>query len=188
MRRPVATFAAFSSSSPRDTSAVAGSSFWLGEYDLDTISGEPEFAVADSIIGLGSRRSGERSSRVLEVVKLRGSNYLSGQHSYRISAAGFSVFPRLADTVDSSNYDLGAQRAVNGHRGSRRDARGRLLARLVDAVRRAIGHRKDAHGPAFHRRRRRHRRAGIIASLQENPTQLTRVAGAFGWTLDDRSR
>ena len=26
---------------------------------------------------------------------------------------------------------------------------------------------------------------GIIASLQENPTQLTRVAHAFGWTLDD---
>ena len=26
---------------------------------------------------------------------------------------------------------------------------------------------------------------GIIASLQENPTQLTRVAQAFGWTLDD---
>ena len=26
---------------------------------------------------------------------------------------------------------------------------------------------------------------GIIASFQENPTQLTRVAGAFGWTLDD---
>jgi circadian clock protein KaiC len=26
---------------------------------------------------------------------------------------------------------------------------------------------------------------GIIASLQENPTQLTRVARAFGWTLDD---
>ena len=26
---------------------------------------------------------------------------------------------------------------------------------------------------------------GLIASLQENPTQLTRVAAAFGWTLDD---
>ncbi len=79
---------------------MAGSTFWLGEYDLDTISGEPEAAVADSILGLGSRRSAERSSRVLEVVKLRGSNYLSGRHSYRISAAGVSVFPRLADTVD----------------------------------------------------------------------------------------
>src|SRR5437764_976290 len=43
-----------------DASAVAGSSFWLGEYDLETISGEPEAAVADSILGLGFRSSGER--------------------------------------------------------------------------------------------------------------------------------
>ena len=97
-----------------DAGAVAGSSFWLGEYDLDTITGEPEFAVADSILGLGSQRNGERSSRVLEVLKLRGSDYLSGQHSYRISAAGLSVFPRLADTIDSSGYDLGAERLSTG--------------------------------------------------------------------------
>ena len=51
---------------------------------------------------------------MLEVLKLRGSNYLSGQHSYRISAAGLSVFPRLADTVDASNYDLGAERVSTG--------------------------------------------------------------------------
>ena len=43
-------------------------SFWLGEYDLDTISGEPEAAVADSILGLGYRQSGERSSRLFEVI------------------------------------------------------------------------------------------------------------------------
>ena len=104
-----------------DTGAVAGSSFWLGEYDLDTITGEPEFAVADSILGLGSQRNSERSSRVLEVLKLRGSDYLSGQHSYRISAAGLSVFPRLADTVDSSSYDLARRTAV--HRSSTRSMR-----------------------------------------------------------------
>ena len=142
-----------------DTSAVAGSSFWLGEYDLDTISGEPEAAVADSIIGLGYRRSGERSSRVLEVIKLRGSNYLSGQHSYRISAAGLSVFPRLADTVDSSELRPRCRARVDGHRGARRDAHRRLLAGIVDAVRRSIGHRKDADGTALHRRRRCRRRA-----------------------------
>jgi len=126
-----------------DTSAVTGSSFWLGEYDLDTISGEPEAAVADSILGLGLRRSGERASRVLEVVKLRGSNYLPGQHSYRISAAGLSVFPRLADTVDASSYDLGAERVSTG----------------IDALRRSLRHRKDAHGTALHRRACCRRRA-----------------------------
>ena len=97
-----------------DTSAVAGASFWLGEYNLDTISGQPEAAVADSVVWLGHLQSGERASRVLEVIKLRGSEYMSGRHAYRISAAGLSVFPRLADAVDSSEYDLHAERISTG--------------------------------------------------------------------------
>jgi circadian clock protein KaiC len=168
-----------------DTSAVAGSSFWLGEYDLDTISGEPEAAVADSILGLGYRRSGERSSRLLEVIKLRGSNYRSGGHAYRISAAGLSVFPRLADTVDASNYDLGAERASTGL-----DALDDMLAdgywpgsSTLCAGPSGVG--KTLLGLHFIVAGAAAGEPGIIASLQENPTQLTRVARAFGWTLDD---
>jgi circadian clock protein KaiC len=168
-----------------EASAVAGSSFWLGEYDLETISGEPEAAVADSILGLGYRRSGERSSRLLEVIKLRGSDYLSGQHTYRISAAGLSAFPRLADTVDDSNYDLGAQRASTG------------IAALDDMLSDGYwpgsstlcagpsGVGKTLMGLHFIVAGAGSGEPGIIASLQENPTQLTRVARRFGWTLDD---
>jgi circadian clock protein KaiC len=168
-----------------DTSAVAGSSFWLGEYDLDTISREPEAAVADSILGLGNRRSGERSSRLLEVIKLRGSNYLSGRHAYRISAAGLSVFPRLADTVDASNYDLGAGRASTGI-----DALDHMLAdgywpgsSTLCAGPSGVG--KTLMGLHFIVAGAAAGEPGIIASLQENPTQLTRVARAFGWNLND---
>ena len=168
-----------------DTSAVAGSSFWLGEYDLDTISGEPEAAVADSILALGYRQSGERSSRLLEVIKLRGSNYLSGRHAYRISATGLSVFPRLADSVDASNYDLGAERASTGI-----DALDEMLtdgywpgSSTLCAGPSGIG--KTLMGLHFIVAGASAGEPGIIASLQENPTQLTRVARAFGWTLDD---
>ncbi|HXO09211.1 MAG TPA: ATPase domain-containing protein [Solirubrobacteraceae bacterium] len=168
-----------------DTSAVAGSSFWLGEYDLDAISREPEAAVADSILGLGYRRSGERSSRVLEVVKLRGSNYLSGQHSYRISTAGLSVFPRLADTVDASDYDLGVERVSTGI-----DALDDMLtdgywpgSSTLCAGPSGIG--KTLMGLHFIVAGAAAGEPGIIASLQENPTQLTRVAQTFGWSLDD---
>ena len=73
-----------------------------------------EFAVADSIISLDIKLVGARELRVMQVLKLRGSGYLSGQHSYRISAAGLSVFPRLADTIDSSSYDLGEDRLSTG--------------------------------------------------------------------------
>ncbi len=168
-----------------ETSAVAGSSFWLGEYDLDTISGEPEAAVADSILGLGYRQSGARSSRLLEVIKLRGSNYLSGRHAYRISATGLNAFPRLADTVDASNYDLGAERVSTGI-----DALDDMLtdgywpgSSTLCAGPSGIG--KTLMGLHFIVAGAVAGERGIIASLQENPTQLTRVARAFGWTLDD---
>jgi circadian clock protein KaiC len=168
-----------------DTSAVAGSSFWLGEYDPDTISAEPEAAVADSILGLRNDRSGERSSRLLEVIKLRGSSYLSGRHAYRISAAGLSVFPRLADTVDASKYDLSEERASTGI-----DSLDAMLAdgywpgsSTLCAGPSGVG--KTLMGLHFIVAGAAAGEPGIIASLQENPTQLTRVARAFGWTLDD---
>jgi circadian clock protein KaiC len=168
-----------------DTGAVAGSSFWLGEYDLETITGEPEFAVADGILALGSQRSLERSSRVLEVLKLRGSAYLSGQHSYRISGAGLSVFPRLADAVDGSDYDLGGERLSTGIA-----ALDEMLAdgywpgsSTLCAGPSGIG--KTLMGLHFVLAGAAAGERGIVASLQENPTQLARVADAFGWGLDD---
>ena len=122
---------------------------------------------------------------MLEVLKLRGSGYLSGQHSYRISAAGLSVFPRLADTVDSSSYDLGAERLSTGI-----DALDEMLtdgywpgSSTLCAGPSGIG--KTLMGLHFIVAGAAVGEHGIIASLQENPTQLTRVAQAFGWTLDD---
>jgi circadian clock protein KaiC len=168
-----------------DTGAVAGSSFWLGEYDLETITGEPEFAVADSILALGSQRSRERSGNVLEVLKLRGSAYLSGQHSYRISGAGLSVFPRLADALDSSDYDLGAERISTGI-----EALDEMLSdgywpgsSTLCAGPSGIG--KTLMGLHFIVAGAAAGEPGILGSLQENPTQLVRVAKAFGWTLDE---
>ena len=81
-------------------SASGASSFWVGEYGLDDIAKEPEFAVADAIIQLSSTMVKERENRVLQVLKLRGSGYLSGQHAYRLSEKGLDVFPRLADVGD----------------------------------------------------------------------------------------
>ena len=63
-----------------------------------------EFAVADAVIGVETKRSSERSIRYLTVRKLRGSDYLSGDHVYRITADGLVVFPRLADPYDESPH------------------------------------------------------------------------------------
>ena len=75
-------------------SAIAATSFWVGKYAGIDAAEAPEFAVADAIICLGIERRAERESRVFQVLKLRGSGFVSGRHSYRLSAAGFDLFPR----------------------------------------------------------------------------------------------
>src|SRR4029450_14092840 len=83
--------------SPRDESAVA-----------------PDFAVPDGIISLSAEPTADRDTRVLQVMKLRGSGFLSGKHGYRLSADGIHVFPRLADPVDEAAYTLEAERVSTG--------------------------------------------------------------------------
>ena len=103
-------------------SAVAASVFWIGEYDRDQAPDAPEFAVADAIIALHANRTAERELRVLQVLKLRGSGFRTGEHAYRIGANGFAVFPRLADEYDTTDYPLSAAR-LDGNLGTRRGAR-----------------------------------------------------------------
>jgi len=165
-------------------SAITGSSFWLGEYSGDEIATAPEFAVADSVISLGTRAVGDRSERVLEVLKLRGSDYASGQHGYRVSGEGLDVFPRLADTRDDSIYSLDPERVSTGIP---------LLDQMLGdgywpgsttlcAGPSGIG--KTLMGLHFITSGAAQDEPGVIASLQENPSQLQRVAHSFSWTLD----
>ena len=51
-------------------SVLAVSSLWVGEYGPDEATDSPEFAVADAVIGLETRRTAERAGRYLSVRKL----------------------------------------------------------------------------------------------------------------------
>lgn len=164
--------------------AIASSSFWVGEYSRENAIDAPEFAVADAIIALSSKRTLERETRVFQVLKLRGSGFLSGEHAYRITSRGLRLFPRLADELDSSDYSLGTDRQSTGV-----SALDELLgdgywpgsATLI-AGPSGIG--KTLMGLHFIFNGARAGQPGLIASLQENRIQLERVVQGFGWTLD----
>jgi len=55
----------------------------------------PEHTMVDGLIELRQRPYGSRTERRLVVHKLRGSGFLEGEHAFRISRGGFTVFPRL---------------------------------------------------------------------------------------------
>ena len=135
-------------------SAFPASSFWIGEYGEEEIAVAPEFAVADAIISLSTTRASERETRSLRVLKLRGSEFAPGQHAYRLSANGIDVFPRLADQIDMTELLARRRQALIRDRRPRRHARRRLLAGRLHALRRPLGLRQDADGPAFHLQRR----------------------------------
>src|SRR3954451_12598579 len=122
--------------------------------------------------------------RFVQVLKLRGSSYLSGGHAYLLSADGMRVFPRLADPGAASGYEL-AQSSVSAGVDA-------LASLLEDGIKpgsatlvvgpSGIG--KTVFGLQFACAESGPRENRIFATLEENPSQLARAAAGFGWSLD----
>jgi circadian clock protein KaiC len=163
-------------------SAFPAASLWVGEYEDAEIAAMAEFAVADAIVSLASERIGHREARFLQVKKLRGSGYRSGQHAYRLTTDGLHLFPRLADAPIGQDYGLGDIRVSSGIPA--------LDAMLADGywpgastlIAGPSGSGKTLMGLHFVMNGARQGQPGVIATLQENPTQLQRVLAGFGWS------
>jgi circadian clock protein KaiC len=164
-------------------SAFPVTSLWIGEYDSTELSTAPEFAVSDAIVGLSSDRVGQRELRVLQVVKLRGSGFLSGKHAYRLSEAGIDVFPRLADPLDAAAYTMATERVSSGIPALDAMIQDGYWPGAATLVAGPTGSGKTLMGLHFIVSGARRGEPGIIATLQENRTQLQRIAQGFGWSL-----
>jgi circadian clock protein KaiC len=165
--------------------ASGSSALWVGEYRADDIAREPEFAVADAIVELSSLRTNEREMRVLQVLKLRGSDFRSGQHAYRLSNRGIDVFPRLADRSDLTPYPIQEQRVTSGIPALDSMLDEGYWPGACTLVAGPSGAGKTVMGLSFICAGAKLGERGLIANLQENPSQLERTARGFGWALDD---
>lgn len=54
----------------------------------------PEYTIVDGIVELADEAHGWTTERTLQPIKLRGSDYLSGRHAFRITDDGLVVYPR----------------------------------------------------------------------------------------------
>lgn len=165
-------------------SAYPATCFWVGEYGEDEARTAPEFAVADGIIALETERVNERTARLIRVAKLRGSDFRSGRHAYRLSADGITVFPRLADPVRQSDYELGDRRLSSGIATLDPMLADGYIPGSSTLVAGASGVGKTLMSLHFIVDGAASGEPGVIATLQENPTQLQRLARGFGWSLD----
>lgn len=161
------------------------SAFWIGEYTADDISRAPEFAVTDSVISLSREDLGVREFRYLQVLKLRGSGFLSGKHACRISASGLDVFPRLADPVFTAGYEPAVGRTSLGIPAVDALIGQGFLAGSSTLIAGPSGSGKTMTGMHFIFSGARSGEPGLIASFQENPSQLEGILAPFGWSLEE---
>ena len=165
--------------------AFPATCFWIGEYSEDEARTAPEFAVADGIISLGTERVSERTLRLIEVTKLRGSEFSSGRHAYRLSEDGITVFPRLADPRRQGDYRLSAGRISSGIAPLDTMLAEGYSPGSSTLVVGPSGAGKTLMGLHFIFSGAANGEPGVIASLQENPSQLEKVARGFGWSLEN---
>jgi len=166
--------------------ASATTAVWNAPYTREQAMDAAEFAVADSILALDIKLVGARELRVMQVLKLRGSSYRSGEHAYRITEAGFDVFPRLADIQDDRLYKLSGTRSSTGIEALDEVlGEGGYWSGATTMVAGPSGIGKTLMGLHFLFRGAEIGEPGILATFQENETQLTRVAKSFGWQFKD---
>jgi circadian clock protein KaiC len=164
-------------------SAFPGASLWVGEYESAEVATSPEFAVADAIVELTAVPLGQREHRFLHVRKLRGSGFQSGQHGYRLTTQGLRLFPRLADIPAAGDYLLGDKRITIGAAALDEMLGGGLWPGTATMVAGPSGSGKTIMALQFIYGGAQRGERGVIATMQENPTQLARMLGGLGWPL-----
>jgi circadian clock protein KaiC len=167
--------------------AVPATAFWVGEYAPAEVASAPEFAVADGIIALSTRREAERAIRHLEVLKLRGTGFMSGEHAYRIGRDGLRVFPRLAQAQPNAPHDGLSERVSSGVPALDEMLADGYWPGSSTMVAGPSGSGKTVMGLHFIFNGAAAGLRGVIATLQENPIQLERVVNGFGWSLASES-
>jgi circadian clock protein KaiC len=166
-------------------SAYPVTSVWIGEYEAADMAVAPEFAVADAIIALGASQAGEHSTRSLQVFKLRGGDFRSGRHAFQISADGIAAYPRFADTGGTTPDQVAGTRIPSGVAALDDMLADGYWPGASTLIAGPTGAGKTLMGLHFVFSGAQAGERGVIATLQENPTQLERTVQAFGWSLRD---
>ncbi|HVS02624.1 MAG TPA: ATPase domain-containing protein [Thermoanaerobaculia bacterium] len=153
---------------------------WVGEYDSDAISRLPEFAVADGILQLRRTFPGSRDDRFLQVMKLRGSSFLDGEHAFTLSAAGLEVFPRLVGPPPAQRAEP-VERLQTGIDGLDSMVETGWLRGTSTLVAGPSGAGKTMLGLHFLRHGVEQGEPGLLVNFQESPGQLHRAMASLGW-------
>ncbi len=164
-------------------SSLAITSFLVGEYTSDEIASQPEFAIADGIIELVLQKVGVKDVRYLRVVKERGSKFLNGEHAFKITRSGLAVFQRVVTPSAAVSYELVNKRDKTGVAVFDEMVADGFWQGASTIVFGPPGSGKTLLGLHFIFKGIEMGHKGLIATMEENPTQLDRIVSGFGWDM-----
>lgn len=170
-----------------DISAVLAvwnaTSFLLGEYAYDETQILPEFSAADGILWMSRQISGNAVVRKIEAIKIRGQGTLPGRHTFRITAAGIEVFPRMLPIEDWPKLPLERDRVKFGVQGLDQMMNGGIPRGEVTLIAGSSGTGKTLLSLYFIAEGVQHDEPGVMITFEENPQEHERKARSFGWNL-----
>ena len=155
----------------------------VGEYVSGGLFTAPEATIVDGIIELANQPIGLRDYRSLRVRKLRGSNYRAGEHAFRITSDGLTVFPRFVTPPAPRSYTVSQERAPTGIAGLDELLQGGLLRGTSTLIAGDPGVGKTVTSLHFLLNGALRGEPGSYISFQEDPNQLTQIARNFGFDL-----
>lgn len=143
---------------------------WV-EWEAD----DPEFAVAEGILTLNLEPVANGSGRFLEILKLRGSDYLEGRHTFEITKEGVQVFPRLEAVLADDGVGEPARewrRIGTGSPGLDQMLQGGIPSGSVSLLAGMPGAGKTTLGLSFLAEGGRKGEKGIYVGFEEAPSRL----------------
>ena len=158
--------------------------FLVGEYSEEQILTWPEFAIADGILLLTNRLVELTAMRELQVLKLRGANYVTGIHFFEIGPSGVSFYPRVrAPEGEEGEWSID-ERASSGVHGFDELVQGGLPRGSATVIQGGSGTGKTLFGLSYVFEGLERGENAVLCTLEETPQQLRAIAKAFGMNLE----
>jgi len=151
-----------------------------GEFTEVGVATSPISYVADAIIYLSNELRKGCRVRYLDVLKMRGQDYASGKHVYRITSDGIVTYP---DPPMTNGATATHRRVSTGIPGLDKLLRGGLIHGTTTLLTGPSGTGKTTTGMHFILEGTRNGKPGLIVTFEENAAQLRRNAASFGWDL-----
>jgi len=157
--------------------------FLISEFLGGELHGNPVFTVADGILQLTQNSARNSSVRKLQAIKSRGQAPMPGLHTFRITAGGVQVFPRISSLPEVSRAQGRArdtsERAATGVAGLDALLGGGIPARDAILVTGPSSTGKSALATQFIAAGAAAGEPGVIAVFEEHPREYLRRAATF---------